>query len=125
MGSVPLHAPPACPPVSPPPVHPFRPWVEARLFPVNTSPLTCAFFLYDFSCFDETLLLAVQVPKRGLRPRPGQPVIQELCSQAQPHTQPAFRGGHNLHALCEWGLFLPPSIPMVPTDTSLSLFPAD
>lgn len=34
----------------------YGPGVEAgRAVPVNTSLLTCAFFFYDFSCFDETL----------------------------------------------------------------------
>lgn len=74
-----------------PPVHP-QALGPGRAVPANTSSLTYAFFLYDFSCFDETLLLAVKVPKRGLRPWPNPPVIQELCSQAQPHTLPNSTG---------------------------------
>lgn len=82
-----------------PPVHP-QALGPGRAVPVNTSSLTYAFFLYDFSCFDETLFLAVQVPQRGSRPWPSQPVIQELCSQAQPHTLPNSTG-RNLPAPLE------------------------
>lgn len=105
------------------------PWASARLtraagpFPVNTSPFTSTFLSCDSSCFDETLYLAVQVPKRG--PRRPQPQSRQsfwsLCSQPWPHTQPhAFRRGC-VNGAGPW----PPPVPRVPVASALPPFPAD
>lgn len=96
MGSLSREAVPLSAPLHfPHPIHFPGPCVEAGLFPINTSPLTCAFFLYDFSCFDETLPLAVQVPEGTEAQAPASRSFKN--STPRPASHPAaFRQGHNL-----------------------------
>lgn len=86
--------------------------------PVNTSPLTCTFLPRAFSCFDETLHWAVQVPRRGPGPGPGLPVIQEPCSRPRPHAQRAPQPQEP--QLCEWCRPCLAPVPKVPVAATLS-----
>lgn len=119
---------PACPPCDPTPQSIYGPGVEAeRAVPVNTSLLTCAFFFYDFSCFDETLTaLGCAGSQEGTEALAG-PASRPFRSCAPRPAPRLHSAGAITFPLCVNGptSASPRQFPRLPKPPPLSFFPAD